>query len=70
MPPPGSLIELMIKPASDEDVITIETAKVCSVRQETMGVRFLDLQPHDKHRLSQVILNLFVGQSIRPNYQY
>ena len=68
--PQGSLLELMIKPASDEDVITIETATVCSVRQEAMGLRFIDLQPDDKHRLSQVVLNLVVGQSIRPNYQY
>ena len=70
MLPRGSLLELMIKPASDEDVITVETATVCSVRQELMGVRFLELQPADKHRLSQVVLNLFVGQSIRPNPQH
>jgi len=70
MLPSGSILELMIKPASDEEVITIETATVCSVRQESMGLRFLDLRPNDKHRLSQVVLNLFVGQSIRPNLQY
>jgi len=67
--PRGSLLELMIKPASDEEVITIETATVCSVRPESVGVRFLDLQMPDKHRLSQVVLNLFVGQGIRPNLQ-
>lgn len=67
MLPQGSLLELMIKPASDEEVITVETATVCSVRPESMGVRFLDLQMPDKHRLSQVVLNLFVGQGIRPN---
>jgi len=70
MLPHGSLLELTIKPASDDDPITIETATVCSVRQESMGVRFLELQPADKHRLSQVVLNLFVGQSIRPNPQH
>jgi len=69
MLPCGSLLELTIKPASDDDPITIETATVCSVRQESLGVRFLDLQPHDKHRLSQVVLNLFVGQGIRSNPQ-
>ena len=69
MLPRGSFLELMIKPASDEEVIAIETATVCSVRQESMGVRFLELHPAAKHRLSQVVLNLFVGQSIRPNPQ-
>jgi c-di-GMP-binding flagellar brake protein YcgR len=65
--PHGSLLELMIKPASDEEPITIQTAMVCSARQESMGIRFLGFEPDSKHRLSQVVLNLLVGQSIRPN---
>jgi c-di-GMP-binding flagellar brake protein YcgR len=64
--PRGSFFELTIAPASDKKAITIETAMVCSARQESMGVRFLELQPNDKQRLSQVILSLLVGQSIHP----
>ena len=64
--PRGSFFELTIAPASDKEAITIETAMVCSARQESMGVRFLELQPNDKQRLSQVILSLLVGQNIRP----
>jgi len=65
--PQGTFFELIITPASDEEAITIETAMVCSVRQESMGIRFLELQSNDKHRLSQVVLSLLVGQSIHLN---
>ena len=66
--PRGTFLELMIKPASNEQAIKIETAMVCSVRQESMGVRFLELMGNDKHRLSQVVLSLLVGQQTHPNF--
>lgn len=65
--PRGTFLELMIKPASDEESIKVETAMVCSVRPESMGVRFLELEAGEKHRLSQVVLSLLVGQSVHPN---
>lgn len=61
--PEGTFIELVIKPASDEEPIKIETAMVCSSRSESMGIRFLEMVADDKNRLSQVILSLLVGQS-------
>jgi hypothetical protein len=61
--PEGTFIELVIKPASDEEPIKIETAMVCSSRPESMGIRFLEMVADDKNRLSQVILSLLVGQS-------
>ncbi len=65
--PRGTFLELMIKPASDEEAIKVDTAMVCSVRPESMGVRFLEFQTSDKQRLSHVILSLLVGQSGHPN---
>jgi len=65
--PRGAYLELMIAPASDKEAITIETAMVCSARQESMGIRFLELQPKDKQRLSHVVLSLLVGQSLHPS---
>ena len=65
--PQGSFIELVIKPASDEEPIKIETAVVCSSRPESMGIRFLEMVADDKNRLSQVILSLLVGQSLHSN---
>ena len=59
----GTFIELVIKPASDEEPIKIRTAMVCSSRPESMGIRFLEMVTDDKNRLSQVILSLLVGQS-------
>ena len=61
--PQGTFIELVIKPASEEEPIKIGTAMVCSSRQESMGIRFLEMMADDKNRLSQVILSLLVGQS-------
>ena len=61
--PQGTFFELVIKPASDEEPIKIETAMVCSSRPESMGIRFLEMVADDKNRLSQVILSLLVGQS-------
>ena len=65
--PQGTFIELVIKPASDEEAIKIETAMVCSSRSESMGIRFLEVVADDKNRLSQVILSLLVGQSLHSN---
>jgi c-di-GMP-binding flagellar brake protein YcgR len=65
--PRGAYLELTIAPASDKETITIETAMVCSAREESMGIRFLELQPNDRQRLSQVVLSLLVGQSVHPS---
>ncbi len=61
--PQGTFIELVIKPASDEEPIKIGSAMVCTSRPESMGIRFLEMMADDKNRLSQVILSLLVGQS-------
>ncbi|MBH0191108.1 MAG: PilZ domain-containing protein [Nitrospira sp.] len=65
--PPGTFMGITITPASDEAAITVETAAVCSVRKESMGVHFLELPEGDKHRLSQVVLSLLVGHNVPPN---
>jgi c-di-GMP-binding flagellar brake protein YcgR len=64
--PRGTFFELMIKPVSDDQAIKVERAMVCSTREDSMGIRFLKLQPNDKQRLSQVVLNLLVGQNLQP----
>ena len=40
---------------------------VCSVRSQSVGVRFLEFEPEEQRRLSQVVLSLWVGQSIHPS---
>lgn len=65
--PRGTFLELSIKPASDEEEIKVDTAMVCSVRPDSMGVRFLEFHVNEKQRLSQIILSLLVGQSVHPN---
>jgi hypothetical protein len=65
--PRGAFLELTITPASQEADITIHTAMVCSVRPDSMGVRFLELEAGEKQRLSHVVLSLLVGHSIHPD---
>jgi hypothetical protein len=65
--PRGTFLELTIQPLSEESAITIETAMVCSVRPDSLGVQFLEFQPEDKRRLSRVVLSLLVGQGIHPS---
>lgn len=65
--PQGTFVELVIKPASDEEPIKIEAAMVCSSRPGSMGLRFLEMVTADKNRLSQVILSLLVGQNLHQN---
>lgn len=64
--PEGSFLELMLKPASESEPIHIKAAMVCSVRPDSVGVRFLEFRPDAKQRLSRVVLSLLVGQSAQP----
>lgn len=66
--PQGTFVELVIKPASDEEPIKIETAMVCSSRPGSVGLSFLEMVTADKNRLSQVILSLLVGQNLHQNF--
>ncbi len=65
--PSGTFLELVIKPASEEQEITIRTAMVCTARPESMGVRFLEFEGQEKTRLSEVVLRLLVGQNLHSN---
>ena len=62
----GAFLELVLKPASEDQEIRIETAMVCSVRSNSVGLRFLEMDDADKRRLSQVVLGLLVSQSHHP----
>src|SRR3990167_3889521 len=48
----GAFVELVLKSTAEGEEIRVETAMVCSVRQESVGVRFLELHPHEQRRLS------------------
>jgi len=62
----GAFLELVLKPASENEEIRIETAMVCSVHPASVGLRFLEVDEPDKRRLSQVVLGLLVSQSHHP----
>ena len=60
----GAFIELVLKPAVEDETIRIHKAMVCSVRPSSIGIRFLDVQLEHHRRLAQVILGLLVGQGL------
>lgn len=63
----GAFLELLLKPTSgEEEEIRIETAMVCSVRPTSAGIRFIEVPPEDKQRLSHMVLGLLVSQSYPP----
>ncbi len=57
----GTFLELTLKPRSEEEPITVESAMVSSVRPSSLGVCFLEMGPRDKQRLSQIVLGLLVS---------
>ena len=63
----GAFVELVLKSSTEGEEIRIETAMVCSVRSESVGIQFLEFHPDDQRRLSQVVLGLLVGQGGQPN---
>ena len=62
----GSFVELHIKPLRNQKAIKVETAMVCSVHPPSIGIKFLELNPDDKRRLSQVVFSLLSSQSASP----
>jgi hypothetical protein len=60
--PRGTFMGLVLKPDQEDESIRIETAMVCSVRQTSVGLRFLEIPLPDQRRLSQVVLGLLVSQ--------
>lgn len=58
----GAFVELVLKSSAEGEGIRVETAMVCSVRAESVGIQFLEFHPEQQRRLSQVVLGLLVGQ--------
>ncbi|HEX7766298.1 MAG TPA: PilZ domain-containing protein [Nitrospira sp.] len=63
----GAFVELVLKSSIEGEEIRIESAMVCSVRPEAVGLQFLEFHPGQQRRLSQVVLGLLVGQSGQSN---
>lgn len=62
----GTFVELLLKPSTREPGIKVETAIVCCVRPSTVGVKFLEVEPQEKTRLSRVVHSLLLSQTAAP----
>ncbi|HWG95972.1 MAG TPA: hypothetical protein VN647_02710, partial [Nitrospira sp.] len=59
----SSFIELVINRLPTKSLLRSRRPWSVLLGPESMGIRFLEMVPDDKNRLSQVILSLLVGQS-------
>ena len=64
--PRGTFVEVMLKPPEGEPDIKVDAAMICSQRGSTVGLKFLEFEPDDKHRLGELVLSLLVSQNITP----
>jgi hypothetical protein len=64
--PRGTFVEVLLKPPQSEMDIKVDAAMICSQRGETVGLKFLEFEPDDKHRLGELVLSLLVTQSAPP----
>jgi len=61
--PKGTFLELVMRPTSEQEPIRVETAMVCTVRPQSVGLRFVEIPPADRRRLRHVVLGLLVSQT-------
>ena len=64
--PRGTFVEVLLKPPQSQMDIKVDAAMICSQRGETVGLKFLEFEPDDKHRLGELVLSLLVTQSSPP----
>jgi len=61
--PRGTFVEVLLKPPQSQMDIKVDAAMICSQRGATVGLKFLEFEPDDKHRLGELVLSLLVTQS-------
>ncbi len=64
--PRGTFVEVLLKPPQSQMDIKVDAAMICSQRGRTVGLKFLEFEPDDKHRLGELVLSLLVTQSSPP----
>jgi hypothetical protein len=65
--PRGTFVEVLLRAPSGLQDIKVDAAMICSVRPESVGVKFLEFQPDDKQRMGQLVLDLLATQNIPPS---
>lgn len=64
--PRGTFVEVLLKPPQSQMDIKVDAAMICSQRGATVGLKFLEFEPDDKHRLGELVLSLLVTQTSPP----
>ncbi|HJR76880.1 MAG TPA: PilZ domain-containing protein [Nitrospiraceae bacterium] len=64
--PRGTFVEVLLKPPQTQMDIKVDAAMICSQRGAAVGLKFLEFEPDDKHRLGELVLSLLVTQTSPP----
>ncbi len=65
--PRGTFVEVLLRSPAGLPDIKVEAAMICSIRPESIGVKFLEFQPDHKQRMGQLVLELLANQNIPPS---
>ena len=64
--PRGTFINFVLHAPDGQPDIKVDSAMICSVLPQSVGVKFLEFEADDKQRLGQLILELLAYQQAPP----
>lgn len=62
----GTFVKFVLHGPSGQGDINVDSAMICSVQPQSVGVKFLEFDPEDKQRMGQLILELLADQQAPP----
>ncbi len=65
--PRGTFVEVLLRSPAGMPDIKVDAAMICSIRPQSIGVKFLEFQPDHKQRMGQLVLDLLAAQNIPPS---
>jgi hypothetical protein len=62
----GTFVKFVLHGPSGQADIKVDSAMICSVQPQSVGVKFLEFDTEDKQRMGQLILELLADQQAPP----
>ena len=64
--PRGTFVRFVLHGPSGQPDIKVDSAMICSIQPQSIGMKFLEFQPEHKQRMGQLILELLAYQQAPP----
>ena len=64
--PRGTFVKFVLHAPEGQPDIKVDSAMICSVQPQSIGVKFLEFDPEDKQRMGQLMLGLLAHQQAPP----